>query len=860
MAVAPAKTEASGWLGRTIARHTRLLGRSFLVRKAVGPLADADPWEALGRLKSSISADDAYRVVLAPELASTAALTALLRADGGRLSPFVERAVRVSLRRNPFELKTPILGIAASGNRRILRYVSEIAPTLNDTEARQLFAACAAEALSPADPYGTEETTWASQTVTVLISLYPPLVDELLAAAGSDAGKCAVAGDAVVRAASLHGLVGYGELPRVAPFIAERLSDLPERVRPADNRYSTSDSVERLGTLKFQRWRDRLSSVARTADPREATFGIRLAVLLAADAVGIGVLDLAFDGLAGPRVTLPSVGISEGLTAVGILVALHVLSVELSAGSLPTGIGSAVAWPARLVSAYAVLAVILAASMFPKPLVHLPLAAAVVLLVHVPVVGRDLVSKSDARRAAMRVWRDRRRDFTDAGRLSGRTYQVAAELAVFLEAPNHVRRATTEPVTRHRLRVAADQNGYLLVDVDGIRKIDALLARSGKSPLRSGSPAPALVLLSWPGNEVVAGDVLAVLEVDEPEPVRLLLAAVTRAFRPARLGAVERANTGAIALAAIFSAQVRDDPSGAKRTSRYLERALAEFASAGAAVVPPAAERKGYLQRLLPFDPTTGVVERFETAWRNTIANLTTGGHDVLRQHALRLASTRTTGVYASALDMLVARLGVVATEAPLLELHGTAALLSELGGVAAETTGHDSFFPARMALESMLDRFAQADPIPREERLVRQRFEELLARALVADYFLETDVERGCQKLCDMAKRASSPRRCQDILVGICKLGALALDYGRVALAAKLVIMVVGAPVDWATVRALISDDTYGLRLSTLSQLAGEVFGTDVPASVSRFADWAQALSAAFLVGAKPTAGPPGA
>jgi hypothetical protein len=857
VAVAVGRRHSSGFLARSIARHPKLLGLPPLLRMAVDPLATEDPWEAVGRLQSIIPADQAYRVVLTPALASTSALTALLLADDGRLSPFAERAVRVSLHRNPFDLKAPILQIAAGGNREILRFVSEIAPTLNDTEARQLFAACAAEALLPADPYGPQATTWASQTVAVLMSLYPPLIDELLAVAGSDAVKGALASDTVVLAASLHGLVSYRELPRVAPLIADRLSDVPERFRPADNRYSTSDS-EQLDTLRFLAWTERLSAVVRMVDPREATFRLRLAVLLIADAVGIYVLVSAMDGVSGFRVTLPLFGLSEGLTAIGILVALHVLSVELGAGSLPSGIGYAVAWPARLVSAYAVIAVAVAASLFPKLSVSLPVAGAVVLLIHVPFVARDLVSKSDARRAALRIWRDRRRDFAQAGRLSGRTYQTGTELAALLEAPNHLRRATTEPVTRHRLRVAADQNGYLLVDVDGIQETDALLARSDKSPLRSGSPAPALVIVSWPGKETVAGDTLAVLEVDEPEPARLLLAAVTRAFRAARLRTVDRGRAGANALAAILAAQVRDDPSGAMRTSRYLQRALTEFAAAGAAVVPVAAERKGYLQRMLPFDPTAEVVGRFEAAWRGTIAGPKTQDDDLLRQHALRLASTRITTAYASALDLLIARLGVVATDTPLTELHSTGALLSELGGLAAETAGHDSFFTARMALESMLDRLAQADPIPREERLVRQRFEELLGRALVADYFLETDVERGCRKLCDIAERASSPGRRQDILVGICKLGALAIDYGRVALAAKLVVMVVGAPVDWATVRAFVGDEAYGLRLSTLSQLAGEVFGTDVPASVSRFADWAEALSAAFPSAVTPTTRPP--
>src|SRR5688572_17239698 len=94
-----------------------------------------------------------------------------------------------------------------------------------------------------------------------------------------------------------------------------------------------------------------------------------------------------------------------------------------------------------------------------------------------------------------------------------------------------------------------------------------------------------------------------------------------------------------------------------------------------------------------------------------------------LRSHAIRVASSA--GKLSASLfcDFLVVRLDVVARETPIRGLHSCAALIVELAGIMADVGRHDSFFPARRALEGLIERTAALNPIPREEDLLRQRF-----------------------------------------------------------------------------------------------------------------------------------------
>ncbi len=286
---------------------------------------------------------------------------------------------------------------------------------------------------------------------------------------------------------------------------------------------------------------------------------------------------------------------------------------------------------------------------------------------------------------------------------------------------------------------------------------------------------------------------------------------------------------------------------GFDATSVLLSRAISTFAQEAARRLADSQPPSGYLERLLPFDPSMEAIRVFESAWRDALDADDEQQLEALRRHALRLAGLRRTCAYASTLDFLMARLSTVAADIAASGAHSCAALIAELGAVAAEVGDQKSFFPARQALQSLVQRLAALAPIPREETLVRQRFEELLGRALVADYFLETDVDRGCDLLIGLARAATGTSRGQFVLFGVAKLGALALDYGRLALAARLAFKLRTDGIDWAVARALATDEDYRLRMETLSTLAGGLFGQDVGDALVRYADWSEGLYAAF-------------
>ncbi len=546
---------ARGLVWRLLARYPQL-GRPASIRFAAEALPRADPWDAIQELRRTMSGRDAVRVVLglaSPDLP----FAALLDVEGDAARLYALRAAVGRARSDPFATKADVLVVLLGPNRRrAYGLVPIVARTFNLAEATTVLATTLPDALAAVDPYAPSRQRQAARSVASILSLYPTLLDEMIDAAGTEPDRLAALGDIALDAAQLDGLFTRQDLPRVASLVARTADELPERLRTADNRYSTSDPVgpapqHRLGLL-----RTALGAVSRTASRvRAGPFPTRLAVLAFVDlicVVAAMALANSVGGVAGsggrPDVA-PPIDLSTGLTAAGLLVALHVLAVELASGSLPIGMVTSVAWPARLVSAYAMVAAILVTQLLPTPPEGLSLGFGVALLIHLPFVARDLVSKSDLRRAASRVWRDRSADFGRTGVEAAHVYRQRQALNEFLVG-RPIRFASVEPVTRRRVPVAAQRDGYLVVDFGRLQELDRVLAQAGTSPLRSGSPAPDLVLLHQPGSEVAAGDALAVIEVDEPDLAEQALPLSRRAFATQTLAHVDRSRNAVGSLSA----------------------------------------------------------------------------------------------------------------------------------------------------------------------------------------------------------------------------------------------------------------------------------------------------------------------
>lgn len=265
----------------------------------------------------------------------------------------------------------------------------------------------------------------------------------------------------------------------------------------------------------------------------------------------------------------------------------------------------------------------------------------------------------------------------------------------------------------------------------------------------------------------------------------------------------------------------------------------------------------GYLDNVLPFNPEIDAVFVFESGWRQAIELRDDRRSGVLKEHAVRLADLVAVSPYSVALDTLIARLDLVARDASDDAAHSCALLLAELGGIAAENGRRASYRPARQAIEGMLERMAIRTPVPPVEQLVSQRFEELLARGMIADYFLETEVERGCQTLLKLAAPVPAGGRQARLAFGLAKIGGAALQWGRISLAANIAFQAAARGIDLSQATLLGEHEAYNARMIFLSSLAGDVFGGDVGGSVVRYVDWAFDLTRTFVAAGDTTTTP---
>jgi hypothetical protein len=771
-----------------------------------------------------------------PEHAPVGLLAPLLQVPD---DSYAERAALSIARRNPTGTK-PLLIIELLAGRHspALDLVPEVAAILNLTEARLVLAVALPVALRTVDPYAPGLVLTASRSVSSVLANYPSLVDEVLATVASDPKSSSVVADLVILAIARNALLSWDRIPDLAAVLASTPDELAERCRPADNRYSTSDAL----SAPIRGPRARALSWARRARLRYVSggFRVRLLAALVIDIAMIGLLSSVVTNLDALGTNIPELGLGEALTLAGLLIALHVFAVELASGVLPQGLVATVAWPVRLVSAYAVAALAVLGALIPQASTGLGPAAAALLLMHVPVVAQDFVAKSDMRRATRRVSRDRAHDAAQAGIRAGLAFRNRAEVNRVLSVTTRIRRASAEPVTRRRLTVVSGRSGYLSVNPAGLSDLEATLASSGESTLTTGRRPPSVALLTDPWREVSQGDLIAVIEVDEPEMITRLRRKLRESVRVVGEPVADRSREAIANLADVLNRQAGTDRIGSASTSAQVADLLVRFNSLGAAFAGSDAP-SGYLENALPFNPEMEAVRGFESLWVRVLEDPDESQREVLRSHALRVASSVASYPFSLFCDFLIVRLDVVGRDTSTSAVHSCAALIVELAGAMADAGRHDSFFPARSAIERFLDRMAAEDPVPRTEELVRQRFEELLARGLVADYSLETNVERGCWKLVSLARAASSPRRKVRIGLGLAKVGAAALDSGRIALAVRIAFMVREAQLDLTSGRAMLANGSFGHRMTALSQMSGGLFGPDVGLSIGTFLDWAE-------------------
>lgn len=749
-------------------------------------------------------------------------------------------AARQLAREAPGEAKDAVMAALLAGDNPLaVLLIPEVTGYLSVAEGDRAFERVVGDALRPLDPYAHGALGDARRGAATLLATFPALLDDLVSRVGAaDQTTKLIAGDLAVAALALGRNLGASHVPSFVSLLAVSLGALPAQLATADSRYSVADP---LGTRSrgesAASTNVRMGAAALASYPARLFGGVGLATAVGAAAV---VLPSPLERL--------RVGPAEIFGAAAVVIALHVLAVELAANKLPSGFVHRVSWPVRLVLAYLATAVGISAAIAAAALTSdtrtLMLRVAAIsfllLLVLLPAVVRELVGKSDALQAARRIGRDRGFDMWLAARNSTESFRNRARAEAVISTLPFVGRVSTEPASRRHLRVLAKADGFVNVNIPKLADVDAFLRANAPDD----GPQAEVALLTQHGNPVRRGDVLAAVLADEPNVASRAASLVGRSVDVEAIGASLRAQETMQALSQLLHLQAVDrDVANAHRTSQIIVFLLRSYLRS----IPAEGERRrGYLENMLPMTPEQQAVEGWESAYRSSIVADDENRSDFLRTHALRLADLGREFERSAALELLIARTGVLLIAMTPDTAHSIAIVLTDLARVSAELGRREAYAAARRDAERLVRNLAAIDPVPPSEQLTRQRLEELLAYGLVGDYFLEEDVFRGCDALVDLAAD-SQPGRKAHIHLGVCRVGGLALSSRRYSLAARLYSLLASAGADWVLIRKFSQTETVSSRLAALNSLAGGVFGRDPVAAVGRYVDWAQDLDTKF-------------
>lgn len=670
-----------------------------LVRRLVPRAGFPEPTAALADLSRTLGEDKAINLLFDDEPPDAAIWARLFDEEYGEVAvPYVMSATLQAAKREPLEAKKRVLAALLAGNRSLACYLlPEVASYLDAVEAVQVFELLARDALQPIDPYAPSGQGGPAAALAAVIALYPDLVGRLITRAGSDPTVGGIAGDIVLLAmAHRRTVTAVKHLPAIVAVLAENVELVPERVRTADSRYSIVDHARPSTRPR----RGPLSNLRR----RFGGLGFRVVALLLADGLAIvsgsevvSRLDLAVVRL----------GAGEAFAALAVLVAVHVVAVELAAVKLPGGFLSRVGWPARMISAYSVATVWLIAGLLPTDLRDLSepvsVMSATLFLAHLPAILIDLVGKSDRRRAAKRAFADRAHDMATAGRASANTHRALKAFQDRERSWKHIRRSLSEPVRHRRVAIRAARAGFIAFDLDRLDALDSSLDGLAVSALAGFGSSPSLALLVQPGHEVAEGDLVATLEADEPDLIESLSPQIRLAIHYAAQPAVQHAKELIRNLGAVMELQVAErDISGAQMTSDRIASSLRTFLLEADTILGREDPPKGYLETALPMSPELDAVRSLEMGLRASLASMNDESVAELASHAVRLAHLRAATPYAATLDYSVARLSITASGAEDDGLHTIAALIVDLGRIAAEWADRSSFAQVRLAMQDI--------------------------------------------------------------------------------------------------------------------------------------------------------------
>jgi hypothetical protein len=352
--------------------------------------------------------------------------------------------------------------------------VRRVADELTVEQARSIFARCLNLVSQPVNPYAPEDLSMAARMAASALLLADNALDELilerirtgpmarefaLVYASGLQGRRAGIGDGL--AAGLEALSPH----RDAAMTFARDSD--RRFSALDPALVASGLLARLAGVRRPMWTwvEFLSRALAAAVAVIAPLGIGIAVSLLVN---------------GWVTRLPSgtrVAPQAALTGFGILVAIHVLSSQLSAERLPGLVARKTSFPLALAAGYVgTLALALIALLRPsahtaRTLSHIDIGIVAALVIVVLAALATLISRLDPVRAVGSFERRERVAMRRSGRRLGKLQRAALSGRDLVSGMAWAHMSLSEPRAERHVTIRAPRDGYLKLRSRIIRKL-----------------------------------------------------------------------------------------------------------------------------------------------------------------------------------------------------------------------------------------------------------------------------------------------------------------------------------------------------------------------------------------------------
>lgn len=756
-----------------------------------------------GKWPSQANVDDVFRLAEKPSLTSlTVRWLASEEVDAARRSQLVHDAV--------------VLDLAGSQQRTLaaLRLVARVPRLILPEHRRPLFERCLRIAAHEINPYHQPGLAIEARLAAARLLEANPDLDELALTAIPQGGPI----DDHVRVILTSAIVGrtaartelFGSvLRRWRPQERDALGFAEE----CDSYASAADPTTIASKRRFERFRRGVVRTGRTIVPP----------LLGPLSVAAAVIVFHLNRHWHHNVAIT---LTDALAALGILVAVHVVSAELAATRLSGLIARWTSSPLTLIAAYSSALTLLLESVARGHSTHLTrittraalftLAAFVVSLV---IVLAQLVRRTDPANAASAFVRSRRDAYAAAGRRFGRLQRASLEIREVASTLPFVSLVPAITRVERHAELRAATPGLLIPSAPRLRRL-------GRS-LRWRNETVRLQLLNRPATSVAAGEPIAAI-VPRPDATveRNDLRQARKILRSGKPRRVHETGEAAVLLLNILADQAQH---GDEQTAVRVEEALIDLLDhhlRGVREQRPEPGKAVTADHALPAIPAIVAVTR--RAARLAVAREERAVREAIIGATRRLLRI---GEEGDGVPSLVVGALLYETRD---SFQGLATLLWEAGVRAVETHDPSALMLTRIAIEQ---RLRDVDGVLSTEGV------ETAARLCVLAVW--NDQSAAARTWEWFAKETANADRNERIL-GALRIGTAALLAWNPSTVLRVTLALV-AEIDLTKLKDYVQRPGFAMIEQTVADQFGHYLGADAEAAFVRFLDFAIVLRAAL-------------